>query len=268
MINTRRIGLIGYGAIAKVVTDVVLQHSHNTKIAAVLVRPGTAEISGIPTGCQVVDTVEDLVALAPDGIYECAGHEAVRQYGPDILAAGISLSIVSVGVLADQELRNTLMKNAAQTGARISIVAGAIAGVEALSAARYSGLKSVEHKVVKPPQAWKGTPGEQLLKDSNASEPVVLYDGTAEEAVKRYPKNANVIATIALAGLGFQDTRAIIVADPSVSSNFHYLKASGDFGYMSVKIAGNSLPDNPKTSMLAAYSVARSIILRSGEIII
>lgn len=268
MINPRRIGLIGYGAIARVVLDVVLRHSKNTIIAAVLVRPGTDKSSGLPSGCQLVDKVEDLIALAPDGIYECAGHDAVRQYGASILLAGIGFSIVSVGALADTELRTDLIVNSAKSGARISIIAGAIAGVEALSAARFSGLKTVEHTVVKPLQAWKGTPGESYLTDSNGAEPIVLYEGSAEEAVKHYPKNANVIATIALAGLGFQNTKAILVADPATSSNFHYLKASGDFGSMSVEIAGNSLPDNPKTSMLAAFSVARSIILRSGEIII
>ncbi len=268
MINSRRIGLIGYGAISKVVMDVVCQNSRNTKVAAVLIRPGATVTKDLPSDCQVVNRVEDLIALAPDGIYECAGHEAVRQYGAAILAAGVAFSIVSVGVLADTQLRTALIENAAKGNARISIVAGAIAGVEALSAARYSGLESVEHTVVKPPQAWKGTPGEELVKNSAQNEPLVLYEGTAEDAVKQYPKNANVIATIALAGLGFESTKAILISDPTTSSNFHYLKAVGDFGSLSVKIAGNSLPENPKTSMLAAYSVARSIILRSGEIII
>ena len=153
MTNSRRIGLIGYGAIAKVVMDVVHRHSRNTMITAVLVRPGKTNTIELPSGCQVVHRVEDLIALAPDGIYECAGHQSVRQYGLEILAAGIAFSIISVGVLADEELRNTLMENAAKSGARISIITGAIAGVEALSAARFSGLKVVEHKVVKPPQA-------------------------------------------------------------------------------------------------------------------
>tara|TARA_R100000005_G_scaffold77176_2_gene44367 strand:- start:12068 stop:12874 length:807 start_codon:yes stop_codon:yes gene_type:complete len=268
MRHPRRIGLIGFGAIAKVVMDVVGQHSRNTIIAAVLVRPGAASINNLPAGCQAVDKVEDLIALAPDGIYECAGHDAVRQYGVTVLTAGVAFSIVSVGVLADAHLRASLYEKAAKSGARISIITGAIAGVEALSAARFSGLQSVEHTVIKPPEAWKGTPGELFLKTARQGEPTVLYDGSAGEAVKRYPKNANVIATIALAGLGFENTRAILISDPTTSSNVHSLKAMGDFGNLSVEIAGNSLPDNPKTSMLAAYSVARSIILRSGEIII
>jgi aspartate dehydrogenase len=268
MTQPRRIGLIGYGAISKVVMNVVQRHSDNTIVAAILVRPGTCPLADLPLNCQAVDTVEKLLALAPDGIYECAGHDAVRQYGSTILSAGSAFSIVSVGALADSNLRSALFESAAIGNARLSIIAGAIAGVEALSAARFSGLESVEHKVVKPPHAWLGTPAEKLLKNSVDKAPVTFYDGRADEAVKQYPKNANVIATIALAGLGFENTRAILVSDPFTSTNFHYLKASGDFGSISVEIAGNSLPDNPKTSMLAAYSVARSIILRSGEIII
>ena len=46
-----------------------------------------------------------------------------------------------------------------------------------------------------------------------------------------------------------------LVADPGISENVHEVQASGDFGYFRIEIRGQSLPDNPRSSALAAMSV-------------
>ena len=61
----------------------------------------------------------------------------------------------------------------------------------------------------------------------------------------------------ALAGIGFEDTKVELVADPCIDCNTHYLEAEGAFGRMTLKIGANPSPDNAKTSHIAALSIMR-----------
>ncbi len=81
----------------------------------------------------------------------------------------------------------------------------------------------------------------------------------------QYPKNANVAAAVALAGLGFDDTRVLLIADPGLDQNVHEVRAAGDFGQFALEIRGNTLPDNPKSSALAAMSVVSMLERESAS---
>jgi aspartate dehydrogenase len=193
-----------------------------------------------------------------DLIVEVAGHSALQQYGVAALKQGSDLIIASIGALADQSLWESL-QNAA-TKSKILLPAGAIAGIDALSAAKRGGLTSVRYSSRKPPASL----GENLPADRDT----VLFEGNARDAALQFPKNANVAATIAIAGIGFDKTEVRIVADPTVTQNVHILEAEGAFGSFAMRIAGKPLPGNPKSSSLTAMSVLRCIENRDLAIVL
>jgi aspartate dehydrogenase len=193
-----------------------------------------------------------------DIVVEVAGHGALAQYGAAALQQGSDLVIASIGALADDALWQSLQQ--AATGGKILLPAGAVAGIDALAAARLGGLDSVRYSSRKPPASLSDT----LPLDRES----IVFEGNARDAALKFPKNANVAATIALAGVGFEQTEVRIIADPAITQNVHVLEASGAFGSFSMTIAGRPLPGNPKSSSLTAMSLLRCIRNRQSSIVL
>lgn len=259
--------LIGCGAM----TAEVLARlpADEARVTAVIVRPsGVAKARGIlPKDIEILTSVDDLTA-EPSVIAECAGHEAVAQHGEAVLRRNIDLIVASVGALADRPLHDTLVRAAKDGGGRLILPAGAVAGIDALTAARAGGLSKVRYSSRKPPKSWKNTPAEKIADLDRVSAPTILYSGAADEAARLYPQNANVAATIALAGVGFDATEVQLIADPDAAGNIHNIHAEGTFGAFDIEMRGKPLASNPKTSMLAALSVIRAIRNRDAAVVI
>ena len=258
--------LIGNGAIARE----VLKHlapDEAARVSAVLVRPTRlAEArAALPDDIEVVSALDDLTVI-PDVAAECAGHGAVAEYGADVLRRGIDLIVISIGCLSNPDLARALEDAAREGAAKLVLPAGAVAGADALAAARVGGLDRVSYTSRKPPGAWKGTPAEEAHDLDALTHETVLYQGAADEAARLYPQNANVAATIALAGAGFAATEVRLVADPAAKGDIHQLHVEGAFGEFDMEIRGKPLPDNPKTSTLAAHSVIHALRRKAGSV--
>lgn len=259
--------LIGYGAIAQEVLKHI-QPGEDANIAAILVRPGRVDEVRAAVAGRDIEVVSsfDKLTVSPQLVAECAGHAGVREYGADALRRGMDFLVISIGVLADATLYDQLVEAARDGGAKLVLAAGAVAGADALAAARVGGLSKVTYTSRKPPGAWKGTPAEQVCDLDTVTAETTLYQGKADEAATNYPQNANVAATLALAGAGFARTDVRLVADPSAGGNIHQIQAEGAFGAVDIEIRGKPLPDNPKTSTLAAHSVVAEIRRRAGPV--
>ena len=259
-----KIALIGNGAIAKLVAQFCAQQKKLEVVAALGLPADTVSVGAHP----LVRTLPELLGFEPDIVVECAGHSAVAAYAAPVLAAGLDFIIVSTGSLADEALWNAVKAAADTSTGRVKLVAGALPGVDALASGKLAGLTKVTLRSSKPPRAWKGTPAERTHDLDTITAPTVIFAGNARQAALTFPKNANVAATAALAGLGFEATMVQLVADPGVTQNVHHLEAEGVFGRLNLKIEANPSPDNPKTSHMAALSIMRLLQNEAVPIVI
>ena len=254
-----KFGLIGDGAIARFVQRELKIRGH--VMTALLLRKERAleiDATGSPEHA-VISKVSELPGDL-DFVIDCAGHEALRTYGPDILGHGFRLVTVSIGALADREVELALSQAAENGGSHLYLASGAIGALDALQAAGIGKLASVRYTGRKPPRGWLGSPAESRLDLLNMSGgPQTHFQGTARQAASEYPKNANVAAAVALAGIGFDATEVELIADPETTENIHEITAEGEFGNLSFRIAGRALPDNPRSSALAAMSIVSTI---------
>jgi aspartate dehydrogenase len=165
-----------------------------------------------------------------------------------VLEAGVDVTLISVGALADRKTEASIRACASRSGARAILPAGAVGGLDLLASARLDGLSRVRYIARKPPEAWAGTEAYARLKKDERAGVQTLYEGNAREAALQFPQNANVAAAIALAGLGFEATEVAITADSTATGNEHVVVAEGAFGRAEMRFAGRPLPSNPKTS--------------------
>jgi aspartate dehydrogenase len=272
------LGVIGSGAIATPMLEALAKNvAQPIERLTILTLPQVADaaralaanVGGrIAMHTEVVTDGDAFLARSHDLVVECAGHAAVKAYGTQVLGKGIDLLVVSIGALTDDALREGLAAAAKRSGARMVLCSGAIGGIDLLSAARLAGIERITYSSRKPPKAWKGTPAERLIDLDKVTTETVFYEGSARAAARDYPQNANSAATIAIASVGLDKTMVRLIADPTAPGNVHEFKLSSACADMDVRIVGKPSPDNPKTSMSTAYTVAREILNRMSPVAI
>jgi aspartate dehydrogenase len=250
-----RVAVLGRGAIGGRVLASLQASIAPDAALATLCRAAPVGRCEAPSGVGVFSDPAELERWRPHIAIECAGHEVVAHVVPRLLACGTDVLLASVGALADSALRDEIADASRSGRGRLLTVAGAIGGLDALAAARVNGLTSVAYTGRKPPAAWQGTPAEQVCDLQTLASPLEIFSGSAGLSAKLYPKNANVTAAVALAGIGFDRTTVKLIADPMISTNVHELEAYGPFGRLFVQLENRPLPDNPRTSILAVLSI-------------
>lgn len=267
MNSVLKVTLIGYGAIGAGVCQIV---DADSRIAVERVVVPASSLQACIARCGAVHRFASSVDYQqrPDVVVECAGHSAIEGHVLPALQAGIPCIVASVGALSAPGLVERLEQAADEGGTSVHLLAGAIGAIDALAAARIGGLDSVRYEGRKPPLAWKGTPAESAFNLGAITTATCIFRGSAREASSRFPKNANVAATVALAGLGLDQTQVALFADPDTTENQHRVEAHGAFGSFDLTLRGKPLAANPKTSALTVYSVVRALHNRAHALAI
>ena len=263
-----RLVLVGWGAIARAAARLLRDRGAPVEIVAVAMRDPTRPRSDLPPETRRLTSPRELGQVEAEMVVEAAGRHTVAPWGRAALEAGLDFVVTSVSALADPADLDELTDLAVRNRAQIHIPPGALAGVDALAAARVMGIDVVEHRIIKPPQAWLGTPAADLCDLVGLTRVEAFFRGTAIEAASKFPQNANAALTTGLAGTGPAATQVVLVADPDADANRHEIMASGKFGELSVALDNKPLDENPKSSAMTALNLVRCVENRLSPVVI
>ncbi|MCW4017077.1 MAG: aspartate dehydrogenase [Candidatus Bathyarchaeota archaeon] len=235
----KTVGLIGCGAIGTVLAEAIERKLVVCDELVVFdVDKAKAEQlkAALKFPVTIVDSFEELLKRNPSVIVEAASQQAVKEYAPKIAAEGIELIVLSTGALLDLDVDLS----------RVYVPSGAIGGLDAISNAALVGVNEVVLASRKNPRAF----------EKNNRQPEVVYEGTAEEAARQFPRAMNVAATLALTVKPAR-VKVQVISDPNVERNTHEITLKWKFGEMFLRFANDPHPDNPHTSALAAWSAIK-----------
>ncbi|MDP6612479.1 MAG: aspartate dehydrogenase [Candidatus Hydrothermarchaeota archaeon] len=259
-----KIALIGCGVIGRAITKAVRDGIIKASLSCLYDtdRARSRELSNIlHPKLRICRDIKEILASDAELVVEAASQKAVMDYASQVLKAGKSLLIMSVGALLDEKLYNTLEGIAEERGVKIYLPSGAIGGLDAMRGASIGKIFEVKLVTTKHPRALAGAPYlvRKGINIRDIDKKTVIYEGSALEAVKEFPANINVSAALSLAGIGAAKTMVIIVADPGVECNIHEVTAKGDIGSFTMRFENLPSPENTRTSFLAALSAIATL---------
>ncbi len=235
----KSVGLIGCGAIGTVLAEAIARKLVVCDELVVYdfdMAKAEQLKKALKFPVTIVTSFEELLKRKPTVIVEAASQQAAKDYVPRIVSEGIELIVMSTGALLDIDVDMS----------RVHVPSGAIGGLDAISSAALAGIEEVVMTSRKNPKAF----GRNNVKAET------VYEGVAEEAARKFPREMNVAATLALT-VRPAKVKVQVISDPAVQRNTHEIELKWKFGEMQLKFANDPHPENPHTSALAAWSAIK-----------
>jgi len=243
-----KLGIIGCGAIGSDVAKYADTMKEIEKIFLFDINEKKSKKLGKSIKKSEIKKVEDFLDEV-DVVFEAASQKAVDEYAKKVLSSGKDMIIMSIGSLFDDDFRLKLEKLARENMCKIYLPSGAVCGIDGILSASIEELDEVTLVTTKPPEAI----GKEFDRRT------VVFEGTAREAVKKFPKNINVAANLSIAGIGFDKTKVEIVIDPVAKRNSHKILAHGKFGRLRAEVENMPNPNNPGSSYMASLSAIATL---------
>lgn len=263
--NIVRIGIVGCGAIGTFLAKTIHADFKGYAKLSGLYDINLEKAYGLSSILKekniVVFSLENLVKKC-DLAIEAASAKVAKEVAKTAILAKRDCLIMSVGGLLDAK---EVFEQARQKGCHIYIPSGAICGIDAIKAAAVSKIEKIVLTTRKPLSAFIGVP--YVLKSNIRLESITkettVFEGDVATAVRLFPQNINVAATLSLAS-GCKDKLTVrIVTSPEYKNNIHEIEVFAQSGRIFTRTENVAFPDNPKTSFLAALSavaVLRNIL--------
>ena len=254
-----KVAVGGLGTIGLPVARALDSGIHGLELAAVSARDRVKAARNMADFANPVPVL-GLAELAgqADIVVESAPAAVFAELAEAAVEAGRILVTVSCGALLD---RMDLVERARETGARIVIPTGALLGLDAVRAAAEGTIHSARMVTRKPPASLAGAPylAEQGIDLDGLSAARKIFEGTAREGARGFPANVNVAAALSLAGVGPDETRLEIWADPAQTRNAHTIVIEADAARLEMQIENVPSEENPRTGRLTPLSVIATL---------
>lgn len=219
----KKIGFLGCGKIG----SYLLHHVAGRDDAqAAFIQDPFFPVAGAP--CPVIKQADPQYYREADLIVECATADVLKADISTILSY-CDLLMFSVTAFSDERFEQQAWELCERHGRHIYLPHGAILGVDGLYDAR-TILHEVRITTTKSPKSLGLPDGKRA----------VVYEGSTREACRKFPRNVNVHATVALAGIGFDRTFSRIVADPTVTTNSHFIEAAGEGVNFNIRVESSA----------------------------
>ncbi|MEE2970922.1 MAG: aspartate dehydrogenase [Pseudomonadota bacterium] len=254
-----RVAIAGFGTIGRKVAVLLDAGIEGLELVAVSARDHDKARNNMAALSRPVPVVSaaELAAMA-DVVVECVPKEAFMEIAEPALAAGrILVTVSGAGILANPGI----VDQARNSAGRIILATGALLGLDAVRAAAEGEIHSVNMITRKPPFSLEDAPYlvERDISIDNLLEPLKVFEGTAREGAAGFPANVNVAAALGLAGIGVDDTRLEIWADPTLDRNTHMIHVEADSARFSLSIENVPSKENPGTGKITALSVVAAL---------
>lgn len=246
-------GVIGSGAIGRMIAT-FLRHTPPYELVGISGDdPGSLGMVSRELGVKIYNL--DSLIQASDLVIEATSAKVMPEILRKILAAHKEAFTMSVGGFA---LDPELCAYVGRQNCHVFVPSGGIAGIDGLLALKEVGLDEVKITTIKSPASLAGAPyfalPERASLLADLTDPEVVFAGSAGDAIREFPANVNLAVTVSLAGIGFDSTRIEIIADPRAVNTRQKLSARAGNCRLETEIQGPPLPENPKSSLVAAAS--------------
>lgn len=243
----RRIGVAGYGYIGRYLCDMIRTNPDWNLDLAFVWNRDPARLADLPPEL-VLEDLDDLAARSPDLVVECAHPAVTLAHGAAILRVADYLPL-SVNAFADPRIEASLPALAEAEGRRIFIPHGALIGLDNLVEMRAMWDKVTITFRKNPANIDFGDSG---IDPATIRGETLVYDGSVRGIAQKFPRNVNTMTTCALATVGLDRCRAVLVADPALDVAIAEVRAVGRDGSVHQSLKMQPVVGVSGTEMLAA----------------
>lgn len=214
------LGILGHGRIGSAILDRA-SAADDIEVDYVYELP---EFAPDDLDVPVITDTSDLVGREVDLTLESTTFQVVEELGAELLATN-DVMFLSITALADPDVLHRLEQACTAHQTRMYLPHGAVLGMDGLQDAREL-LQGVQIETRKNPANLDFTFTDRW-EEQDIEDETLLYEGPVRALCQQFPRNVNVHAIVALAGIGFDETRSRLIADPALDVAVHQIEASG-----------------------------------------